>query len=180
MPVLRWWIMPGSVKGRCHACPQTVSDLLNAILFTGGELSVCRGDRLAEVQVKKPYLTLSLTILYSQSVAALCLDFLKLGSIEKLYKNYDHYKKNNPKRTAQALVNKEVREQHPGSVSDDLLRKKKEWALKIYNLFSEIVVRISCRIFIYVSRNIILNTSSSFVSITGSFEVEDSTGMAGM
>ncbi|CAB4384624.1 unnamed protein product [Rhizophagus irregularis] len=94
-----------------------------------GELSVCRGDRLAEVQVKKPYLTLRcLTILYSQSVAALCLDFLKLGSIEKL----------------------------------------------------EIVVRISCRIFIYVSRNIILNTSSSFVSITGSFGVEDSTGMAGM
>ncbi|CAB5357902.1 unnamed protein product [Rhizophagus irregularis] len=114
----------------------------------------------------------NLTILYSQSVAALCLDFLKLGSIEKLYKKL--------RRTAQALVNKEVREQHPGSVSDDLLRKKKEWALKIYNLFSEIVVRISCRIFIYVSRNIILNTSSSFVSITGSFGVEDSTGMAGM
>jgi hypothetical protein len=51
---------------------------------------------------------------------------------------YDHYKKNNPKRTAQALVNKEVRKQLPDSVSDDLLRKKKEWALKIYNLFNEI------------------------------------------
>jgi len=51
---------------------------------------------------------------------------------------YDHYKKNNPKRTAQALVNKEVRKQLPDSVSDDLLRKKKEWALKIYDLFSEI------------------------------------------
>ena len=51
---------------------------------------------------------------------------------------YDHYKKNNPKRTAQALVNKEVRNQLPDSVSDDLLRKKKEWALKIYDLFSEI------------------------------------------
>ncbi|CAG8734429.1 46044_t:CDS:2 [Gigaspora margarita] len=34
---------------------------------------------------------------------------------------YDHYKKNNPKRTAQALVNKEVRSQLPNSVSDDLL-----------------------------------------------------------
>ncbi|PKY58768.1 hypothetical protein RhiirA4_480955 [Rhizophagus irregularis] len=51
---------------------------------------------------------------------------------------YDHYKKNNPKRTAQALVNKEVRNQLLDSVSDDLLRKKKEWALKIYDLFSEI------------------------------------------
>ncbi|CAG8628752.1 23403_t:CDS:1 [Gigaspora margarita] len=51
---------------------------------------------------------------------------------------YDHYKKSNPKRTAQALVNKEVRSQLPNSVSDDLLRKKKEWALKVYNLFSEI------------------------------------------
>jgi len=46
--------------------------------------------------------------------------------------------KNNPKRTAQALVNKEVRKQLPDSISDDLLRKKKEWALKIYGLFSEI------------------------------------------
>jgi len=36
------------------------------------------------------------------------------------------------------LVNKEVRKQLPDSVSDDLLRKKKEWALKIYDLFSEI------------------------------------------
>ncbi|CAG8845618.1 502_t:CDS:1 [Gigaspora margarita] len=34
---------------------------------------------------------------------------------------YDHYKKSNPKRTAQALVNKEVRSQLPNSVSDDLL-----------------------------------------------------------
>ncbi|CAG8830441.1 38813_t:CDS:2, partial [Gigaspora margarita] len=39
---------------------------------------------------------------------------------------YDNYKKNNPKRTAQVLVNKEVRLQLPNSVSDDLLRKKKE------------------------------------------------------
>ncbi|EXX69030.1 hypothetical protein RirG_099620 [Rhizophagus irregularis DAOM 197198w] len=44
--------------------------------------------------------------------------------------HYDHYKKNNPKRTAQALL--------PNSVSDDLFQKKKEWALKIYDLFSEI------------------------------------------
>src|SRR5436190_22179600 len=51
---------------------------------------------------------------------------------------YDHYKKNNSKRTAQALVNKEVQNQLPDSVSDDLLRKKKEWALKIHDLFSEI------------------------------------------
>ncbi|CAB5380251.1 unnamed protein product [Rhizophagus irregularis] len=51
---------------------------------------------------------------------------------------YDHYKKNNLKRTAQALVNKEVRNQLPDSVSDDLLQKKKEWALKIFDLFSEI------------------------------------------
>lgn len=34
---------------------------------------------------------------------------------------YDHYKKNNPKRTAQALVNQEVRKQLSNSVSDDLL-----------------------------------------------------------
>ncbi|CAG8661526.1 9857_t:CDS:10, partial [Gigaspora margarita] len=53
---------------------------------------------------------------------------------------YDHYKKNNPKRTAQALVNKEVRSQLPNSVSDDLLRKKKERAQKIYELFTEIGV----------------------------------------
>ena len=51
---------------------------------------------------------------------------------------FEQYMKNNPKRTAQALVNKEVRKQLPDSISDDLLRKKKEWALKIYGLFSEI------------------------------------------
>ncbi|CAG8634109.1 30058_t:CDS:1, partial [Gigaspora margarita] len=53
---------------------------------------------------------------------------------------YNHYKKNNPKCTAQALVNKEVRLQLPNSVSDDLLRKKKERAQKIYELFTEIGV----------------------------------------
>lgn len=50
---------------------------------------------------------------------------------------YNYYKKDNPKRTAQALVNKEVREQLP-NVSDDALRKKKERALKIFELFNEI------------------------------------------
>ncbi|GES91194.1 hypothetical protein GLOIN_2v1523055 [Rhizophagus clarus] len=45
---------------------------------------------------------------------------------------------NNPKRTAQALVNKVVRKQLPDSVSNDLLQKEKERALKIYDLFSEI------------------------------------------
>ncbi|CAG8843056.1 14436_t:CDS:1, partial [Gigaspora margarita] len=58
-----------------------------------------------------------------------------------LEEKYDYYiKKNNPKRTAQALVNKEVRSQLPNSVSDDLLRKKKERAQKIYELFTEIGV----------------------------------------
>ncbi|GBB90777.1 hypothetical protein RclHR1_17840004 [Rhizophagus clarus] len=52
---------------------------------------------------------------------------------------------NNPKRTAQALVNKKVWEQFP-NVSDDALRKKKEWALKIYDLFSEIGKHIIQRI----------------------------------
>ncbi|CAG8696720.1 8709_t:CDS:2 [Rhizophagus irregularis] len=76
------------------------------------------------------------------SVAALYIIKSYYNFGKALENSYDHYKKNNPKRTAQALVNKEVREQHPGSVSDDLLRKKKEWALKIYNLFSEIVCEI--------------------------------------
>ncbi|CAG8475015.1 4126_t:CDS:2 [Ambispora gerdemannii] len=47
-------------------------------------------------------------------------------------------KKDNPKRTAQALVNNEVRKQLPDTVSDDALRKKKERALKIFGLFNEI------------------------------------------
>jgi hypothetical protein len=51
---------------------------------------------------------------------------------------FDYYMKANPKRTSQALVNEEVREQLPVSVSDDSLRKRKEKALKIYELFSEI------------------------------------------
>ncbi|CAB5335218.1 hypothetical protein RhiirA5_444450 [Rhizophagus irregularis] len=51
---------------------------------------------------------------------------------------YEHYKENNPNRTAQTLVNEEVRKQLPVSVSDDALKKQKERALKIYKLFSEI------------------------------------------
>jgi hypothetical protein len=43
--------------------------------------------------------------------------------------------KTNPKRTAQTLVNKEVRNQLPDSVSDDALRKRKE---KVFELFNEI------------------------------------------
>ncbi|GBB89478.1 hypothetical protein RclHR1_16180004 [Rhizophagus clarus] len=50
---------------------------------------------------------------------------------------FNYYKKDNPKRTAQALVNKKVWEQLP-NVSDDALRKKKERALKIFELFNEI------------------------------------------
>ncbi|GES94877.1 hypothetical protein GLOIN_2v1788173 [Rhizophagus clarus] len=51
---------------------------------------------------------------------------------------FNNYKKDNPKRTAQALINKEVRKQLFDTVSDDVLRKKKERALKIFELFSEI------------------------------------------
>ena len=57
-----------------------------------------------------------------------------------LENRYNYYKKNNLKRTAQALVNKEVRSQLPNSVSDDLLRKKKERAQKICELFIKIGV----------------------------------------
>ncbi|CAG8679164.1 33899_t:CDS:1, partial [Racocetra persica] len=53
---------------------------------------------------------------------------------------YEYYRKNNPKRTAQALVNKEVGKQLPESVSETSLRKRKERAQKIYELFSEIGV----------------------------------------
>ncbi|CAJ0885388.1 13920_t:CDS:2 [Entrophospora sp. SA101] len=51
---------------------------------------------------------------------------------------FEHYKKTNPKRTAQALVNEEVRKQLPHTLSDALLRKKKERAQKIYDLFNGI------------------------------------------
>ncbi|GET02672.1 hypothetical protein GLOIN_2v515277 [Rhizophagus clarus] len=50
---------------------------------------------------------------------------------------FNYYKKDNPKCTAQALVNKKVWEQLP-NVSDDALRKKKKRALKIFELFNKI------------------------------------------
>ena len=56
-----------------------------------------------------------------------------------LEERFNHYKKNNPKRTAQGLVNNEVRIQLP-SVSQSLLRKTKERTQKIYDLFNEIGV----------------------------------------
>jgi hypothetical protein len=51
---------------------------------------------------------------------------------------FNRYMKVNPKRTAQALVNNEVRNQLPNTVSDNALRKKKERALKIFELFNAI------------------------------------------
>ncbi|RGB33914.1 hypothetical protein C1646_761147 [Rhizophagus diaphanus] len=60
------------------------------------------------------------------------------NSGKALTERFDHFMKSNPKRTSQILVNEEVREQLPVSVSDDSLRKRKEKALKIYELFSEI------------------------------------------
>ncbi|CAG8700104.1 8070_t:CDS:1, partial [Ambispora gerdemannii] len=56
-----------------------------------------------------------------------------------LVERFNHYKKNNPKRTAQGLINNEVRIQLP-SVSQSMLRKTKERAQKIYDLFNEIGV----------------------------------------
>ncbi|KAF0403875.1 hypothetical protein F8M41_009162 [Gigaspora margarita] len=55
-----------------------------------------------------------------------------------LVDRYEYYKTNNPKRTTQALVNKEVSKQLPSTVSDTLLRKRKERTQKIYGLFSKI------------------------------------------
>lgn len=55
-----------------------------------------------------------------------------------LIDRYEYYKSNNPKHTAQALVNKEISKQLPSTISNTLLRKRKERAQKIYNLFSEI------------------------------------------
>ena len=51
---------------------------------------------------------------------------------------FNRYKKDNPNRTAQALVNNEVRNQLPDTVSESALRKKKERALKIFELFNAI------------------------------------------
>ncbi|GBC10812.1 hypothetical protein RclHR1_09920010 [Rhizophagus clarus] len=51
---------------------------------------------------------------------------------------YNFFQKTNPKRTSQGLVNNEVRKQIPVSVSESLLRKTKERAQKIYDMFSEL------------------------------------------
>jgi hypothetical protein len=85
-------------------------DLYNAIINTEGQVEIANQD------VIKSYYNFGKT----------------------LADRYEHYEENNPKRTAQTLVNEEVRKQLPVSVSDDALRKKKERALKIYKLFSEI------------------------------------------
>src|SRR5581483_416689 len=51
-----------------------------------------------------------------------------------LTERFDYYMNANPKHTSQVLVNEELRKQLPVSVSDDTLRKRKEKALKIYEL----------------------------------------------
>jgi hypothetical protein len=51
---------------------------------------------------------------------------------------YNFFRKTNPKRTSQGLVNNEARKQIPESVSESLLRKTKERAQKIYDMFSEL------------------------------------------
>ncbi|CAI2186856.1 4060_t:CDS:1 [Funneliformis geosporum] len=51
---------------------------------------------------------------------------------------FNRYKKDNPNHTAQALVNKKVHKQLPDTVSDNVLKKKKERALKIFELFNAI------------------------------------------
>ncbi|CAI2178892.1 3094_t:CDS:2 [Funneliformis geosporum] len=51
---------------------------------------------------------------------------------------FNRYKKDNPNRTAQVLVNNKVRKQLPDTVSDNALKKKKERTLKIFELFNAI------------------------------------------
>ncbi|CAG8782454.1 15321_t:CDS:1, partial [Cetraspora pellucida] len=53
---------------------------------------------------------------------------------------FNYYRKTNPKCTAQGLVNNKVKTQIPKSVSKSLLRKTKERAQKIYDIFNEIRV----------------------------------------
>lgn len=53
---------------------------------------------------------------------------------------YDFFRKSNHKRTSQGLVNDEVRKQIPKTISESLLRKTKERAQKIYEMFSELGV----------------------------------------
>jgi hypothetical protein len=59
---------------------------------------------------------------------------------KSLEERYDHYQKNNPKRTAQAKVNDELRKQLPESITNNALKKRKERAQKIYELFHDIGV----------------------------------------
>ncbi|CAG8565877.1 12864_t:CDS:2 [Ambispora leptoticha] len=51
---------------------------------------------------------------------------------------YNYYRKDYPKRTSEGKVSDEIRKQLPNSVSESLLRKTKERALKIYDLFNEL------------------------------------------
>ncbi|CAG8686268.1 4586_t:CDS:1, partial [Ambispora gerdemannii] len=66
------------------------------------------------------------------------LCYFHLG--KALEDRFNYYRKTNPKRTAQELVNNEVRTQIPESVSESLLRKTKERVQKIYDIFNEIGV----------------------------------------
>ncbi|RIA94127.1 hypothetical protein C1645_735020 [Glomus cerebriforme] len=64
----------------------------------------------------------------------LILHYFYFGkALEERYKFY-----RDSKRTAQGLVNDEVRKQIPESISESLLRKTKERVQKIYDLFSEL------------------------------------------
>jgi hypothetical protein len=49
-----------------------------------------------------------------------------------------HFRQSNPKSTAQALVNEEIRNELPKPINEALLRKRKEQALKIYTFFIDI------------------------------------------
>ncbi|CAG8712930.1 12141_t:CDS:1, partial [Acaulospora colombiana] len=51
---------------------------------------------------------------------------------------YNHYRKEYPRRTSKGKVSDEIRKQLSNSVSESLLRKTKERALKIYDLFNEL------------------------------------------
>ncbi|CAG8649587.1 1145_t:CDS:2, partial [Ambispora gerdemannii] len=50
----------------------------------------------------------------------------------------NHYRKGYPKRTSEGKVGDDIRKQIPNSISESLLRKTKERALKIYDIFNEI------------------------------------------
>ncbi len=71
-----------------------------------------------------------------KTVQDLILRYFHFG--KALKDRYNFFRKTNPKRTSQGLVNNEVRKQIPESVSESLLRKTKERAQKIYDMFSEL------------------------------------------